>query len=73
MRMNGFFNSESLRRSNKRKAIKNVMDKLDKTKAKLEKKLRAESSKAKIKSLEFSLKTNKQQQKKANRLLAELD
>ena len=73
MRLNRFFDSEGLRRSNQRGALTKILHKLDKTKKKLEKKLRAESSKTKIKPLELSLKTNKQQQKKAKRLLAELD
>ncbi len=73
MKMMDVFNSDDLKCSKKRKAFKNVMDRLDKTKDKLEKKLKAAESKAKIKSLETRLKTNKKQRKKAKTLLAELD
>lgn len=73
MKIMDLFNSDKLKRSQKRKAFKTITAKLDKTKDKLEKELKAEDSKAKIKRLEAKLKTNKKQRKKAKMLLADLD
>ncbi len=67
------FNADGLKRSKKRKAFKKIAIKLDKTRDKLERKLRAEESGAKIKNLEARLKTNKKQRRKARMLIAELD
>ena len=73
MRLLGPLNSHESKRSRKRQAIEHIVGKLEKTKAKLEADLKAETSQAKARKLQTRLKTNKKQHKKAQALLAELD
>ncbi len=72
MKLTDIFSLDGLKAGKKRKALKKVLHKLEKKRAKLENEFRAESAKKKRKNLLLKLKTNKRHRSKAKELIADL-
>jgi Ribonuclease G/E len=72
MKLRDIFNSDRLKDGKKRKALKKVLNKLEKKRDKLEIEFRAATAKKKRKDLLLKLKTNKRHRRKAKELIADL-
>ena len=72
MKIMKIFDREDWKSSRKIKALKKILEKLEKENSKIEKDLKSEDSRKKSKKLEIKLKTNKRHRQKAMKLIDEL-
>ena len=73
MKITEIVQSNSLKRSKKREALKKILNNLEKKEKEILKDIESEDSKKKTKKLEAKLKTNKRHRHKANKFIAELE